>query len=74
VLPKKISYEKVTTPEVNVLTYPNETHMNFGASLLGLVFWMSRVLEFIFIVKIPSNTHCTHMLANERSRHISSQR
>ena len=42
--------------------------------LLGLGFWMSRVLELIFIVKFPSEPHCTHVLANYHSRHISSQR
>jgi hypothetical protein len=60
--------------EVDVLTYPNGAHMIFGASSPRLGFWMSRVLAFMFIVKRPSEPHCTHVLANEHSHHISSQR
>jgi hypothetical protein len=48
--------------------------MNFGASSPRVSFWMYRVLEFIFIVKIHSDPHFTHILANEHSHHISSQR
>jgi hypothetical protein len=48
--------------------------MNFGASSPRLGFWMSRVLEFMFIIKRPSEPHFAHLLANEHSRHISSQR
>jgi hypothetical protein len=40
---------------------------------LGLGFCMSRVLEFMFDVKRPLEPHCTHLLVNERSCHISSQ-
>jgi hypothetical protein len=32
ILLKRRSYAKVTTPEVDVLTYPNGAHMTFGAS------------------------------------------
>jgi hypothetical protein len=39
--------------------------------LRGLGFWMSRVLEFMFIVKMFLEPHFTH-LRNERNRHISS--
>jgi hypothetical protein len=66
--------QKLRPREVDVLTYPNGAHMNFGTSSLGLGFWMSRVLEFIIIVKIPSETHCNHLLANEHNHHISSHR
>jgi hypothetical protein len=31
--------------EIDVLTYPNGAHINFGAYLLGLGFWMSRVFD-----------------------------
>jgi hypothetical protein len=64
--------QKLRPWEVDVLTYPNGAHMTFGASSLGLGFWMSRVLAFIFIVKRPSEPHCSHLLANEHNHHISS--
>ena len=60
--------------EVDVLTYPNRAHMNFDASSPRLGFWMYRVFGFMFIVKITLEPHCTHLLANERIHHISSQR
>ena len=47
---KRRSYAKVTTPEVDVLTYPNKAHMTFGASsprvrfLDVYDFWHSRLL------------------------------
>ena len=37
--------KKLRPREVDVLTYPNRAHMNFGAHLLGLGFWMYRVFE-----------------------------
>jgi hypothetical protein len=61
--------------EVDVLTYPNGAHMTFSASsprvrFLGCLGF----LEFLFIVKRPSEVHCNHLLANASSHHISSQR
>jgi hypothetical protein len=67
---------KILRPrEVDVLTYPNGAHMTFGASsprvrFLGCLGF----LAFPFVVKMPSEPHCNHILANASSRHISSQR
>jgi hypothetical protein len=47
--------------------------MTFGASsprvrFFGCIgFW-----EFMFIIKIPSEPHCNHLISNERNCHISS--
>jgi hypothetical protein len=41
---------------------------------IRLGFWMYRVFSFMFDVKRNLEPHCTHLLANECSRHISSQR
>jgi hypothetical protein len=63
--------QKLRLWEVNVLTYPNEAHMNFGTSSPRVRFL--DVWGFgMFIVKIPSKLHCTHLLSNEHSRRISS--
>jgi hypothetical protein len=66
--------QKLRPREVNVLTYPNGAHMSFGVSSPRVRFLMSRFLSFLFIIKRPSEPHCNHLLANEHSRHISSQR
>jgi hypothetical protein len=72
---KRRLYAKVTTREVDVLTYPNGAHMTFGTSSPRVRFFgCLGFLTFLFIVKIPLEPHCNHLLANERSRHISSQR
>jgi hypothetical protein len=59
--------QKLRPREVDVLTYPNEVHMNFGASSPRV-----RFLEFLFIVKIPLEPHCNILLVH--NRHISSKR
>jgi hypothetical protein len=66
--------QKLRPWEVDVLTYPNVAHMTFGASSPKVSFFMSRALDIHFYCKRPSEPHCTHPLANERNRHISSQR
>jgi hypothetical protein len=67
--------QKLQPWEVDVLTYPNGTHMTFGASSPRVRFFgCLGFLAFLFIVKIPSEPHCNHLLVNECSRHISSQR
>jgi hypothetical protein len=48
--------------------------MTFGASSPRVRFLDPRVLEFMLIVKIPSDPHYNHLLVNECSHHISSQR
>jgi hypothetical protein len=49
--------------------------MTFGASSPRVRFFgCLGFLEFMFIVKIPSEPHCNHLISNERNRHISSQR
>jgi hypothetical protein len=55
--------------EVDVLTYPNGSHMNFGASSPRV-----RFLDVLIIVKGPSKPHCNHIFAKVSSLHISSQR
>ena len=37
--------QKLRPQEVDVLTYPNEAHMTFGASSPRVRFWMYRVFE-----------------------------
>ena len=66
--------QKLQPWEVNVLTYRKEAHMTFGVSSPRVRFWMSRVLAFLFNIKMPSEPHCNHLLANAISHHISSQR
>jgi hypothetical protein len=67
--------QKLRPREVDVLTYPNGAHMTFGASSPRVRFFgCIRFLAFIFIVKMPSEPHCNHLLVNVSSRHISSQR
>jgi hypothetical protein len=59
--------QKLQPQEVNVLTYPNGAHMNFGASYPRV-----RFLAFLFIVKIILEPHCNDLLVNASSCHISS--
>jgi hypothetical protein len=61
--------KKLQPQEVNVPTYPNGAHMNFGASSPRV-----RFLAFMFDVKSPLVPHCTYLLANEHNHHIYSQR
>jgi hypothetical protein len=66
--------QKLRPPKIDVLTYPNEAHMTFGASSPRVrIFGCLGFVTFQFIVKRPSEPHC-NLLANEHNRHISSQR
>jgi hypothetical protein len=58
--------------EVNLLAYPNEAHMNFGASSPRVMFLDVYGFGFMFIIKRTLEPHCNHLIMNERSRHISS--
>jgi hypothetical protein len=67
--------QKLRPREVDVLTYPNGTHMTFGASSPRVRFFgCLEFLTFLFIVKMSSEFHCNHLLASERNCHISSHR
>jgi hypothetical protein len=67
--------QKLRPREVDVLTYPNGAHVNFGASSPRVRFFgCLGFLTLLFIVKSPLEPHCNDLLANEHSRHISSQR
>jgi hypothetical protein len=61
--------QKLRPREVYVLIYPNGVHMTLVASSPTV-----RFLEIFCIVKMHSKTHCTHLILNEHSHHISSQR
>jgi hypothetical protein len=52
---------------------PRGATLLLAVRLLGLGFSMYRVMEFRFDVKRSLEPHCTNLLVNERSRHISSQ-
>jgi hypothetical protein len=54
--------EKLRPREVDVLTYPNRAHMIFGVSSSRV-----RFLELLIILKIPLESHCNHLLVNERN-------
>jgi hypothetical protein len=67
--------QKLRPREVDVLTYPDEAHMTFGASsprvsfLDVYGFWHS-----CLFLKIPLEPHCNDILSNEHNRRISCQR
>jgi hypothetical protein len=67
--------QKLRPREVDVLTSPNGAQMTFGVSSPRVRFFgCLEFLTFLFIVKWSSEPHCNDLLANERNRHISSQR
>jgi hypothetical protein len=51
--------QKLRPREVDVLTYPNETHMTFGASSLRL---LAHLMEVVPLLKRGHSTYLTYPL------------
>jgi hypothetical protein len=65
--------QKLRPRQIDVPTYPIGAHMNFDTSFPRVRFFLRLGFSHLcFMLKIPLETHCNQLLANEHSRHISS--